>query len=313
MSIDEINFNDLVPWNATVEQVRDGCLERRIIALNMPGMEHCWITNDEVNEIVPSAQEAVRAGRMIDCGHLPNEIIKTGGKRGGLMFTGNLLGHPFVEPWVLYHTWEEGPAVYLIELLETEQPAGGTTQITEFIPLVAHGMRLLVVGDRVLFSSRESTGHRYSGYAKQCSWRVGFAALSGDIAGSPMNNCLDPFVTALLLLHTDGVPVDRIDPPEKLQKARIRARKPPLPSWLRVDSATYVTVLGARKRRGQGAQGGTHASPIPHRRLGHWRHFKTGRPRVRIPDALVNVKDETRAAFMRSHYSVKRGLDSDVT
>lgn len=124
-----------------------------------------------------------------------------------------------------------------------------------------------------------------------------------------MNNCLDPFVTALLLLHTDGVPVDQIDPPEKLQKARRKADKPLLPSRLRIDSATYVTVLGMRRQRHKVSLGGTHASPIPHRRLGHWRYFKNGHPRIRIPDALVNVKHETRAAFMRSHYRVKRGLE----
>jgi hypothetical protein len=302
--------DDVKPWDPTVEQVRDACLEGRIIALNMPGQpEITWITQDEIEFVAPTAKEAIRAGRMIECGHLPNEIIKLCGKRGGLMYTAGLLCHPFLDPWILYHTWDEGTAVYIIDLRESEQPAGGTTEIIEFIPMIVRGIKTLVVGDRVIYSSAESKGERYAGYAKQSSWRVGLAEQVGETPGSAMNNCLDPFVTALLLLHTDGVPVDRIDPPEKLQKARIKNGKPLLPSRLRVASETYVTVLRARKHRRPTSLGGTHASPIPHRRLGHWRHFKTGHPRIRIPDALVNVKDETRAAFMRSHYSIKRGLD----
>jgi hypothetical protein len=300
------DIRHLAQWKATVEQVRDACLESRIIAMNMPGLESNWITNSEIEHAASLAQDAVRGSRMFECGHLPNEIIKMCGKRGGLMYTAGLLGHPFIKPWLLYHTWEEGTAVYVIDLHEPEQPAGGTTEITEFIPMIVDGMKILIMGDRVVFCSTESDETRYGGYAKQCSWRIGFAKLTGQVPGSAMNNCLDPFVTALLLLHTDGVPVDRISPPEKLQKARLKAGKPSLPSRLRIDSGTYVTVLGARKQRLRASLGGTHASPIPHRRLGHWRHFKNGRPRIRIPDALVNVKDETRTAFMRSHYNVKR-------
>ena len=116
-------MNDLAEWNATIEQVRDACLESRLMALNMPG--EAGITEDEIELLAPMAQEAVRAGRLIECGHLPNEIIKLCGKRGGLMYTAGLLGHPFTDPWILYHTWEEGTAVYVIDLRETEHPAGG--------------------------------------------------------------------------------------------------------------------------------------------------------------------------------------------
>lgn len=297
-------------WKATIEQIRDACLDPRIIALNIPGTpESCWITSEEISEVVAKAAAAVRGGRLIDCGHLPNEVIKTGGKRGGLMYNTGLLGHPFVEPWVLYHTWEEDAAAYLVELLDKDLPAGGSTEITELVPMLLDGMRFLVVGDRVqLIDPTKSADLRYGGYAKTSSWRVAFAELGGVEMGSAMNNCLDPFVTALLLLHTDGVPVDRIEAPDKLQKARRKSNKEPLPSRLRIVSDTYVTLLMTRRQRRGASLGGTHGSPIPHRRIGHWRYFKNGHPRIRIPDALVNVKDETRAAFMRSHYSVKRDL-----
>jgi hypothetical protein len=141
-----------------------------------------------------------------------------------------------------------------------------------------------------------------------------------SVEGAAMTNCLDPFVTALLLLHTDGVPVIRIEPSVKLNTARVKSGKLPLPSMLRVVSGPYVTALQARRHRQRGVSTGTHASPIFHWRIGHWRYYQDGHQpgtalpcqgerapwRIRIRDAVVNAKGEAREAFLRSHYSVQR-------
>lgn len=322
-----IDLDDMEVWQASVDQFRDACMAGRIIALNLPSVsEAFWFKNDELDDTVLKVFSAVTSGRLIDCGHLPNEMIKIGGKRGGAMYNHGLLAHPFREPWLLFHSWEEGVSGYLIELLD-DNPAGGRTRIIELNSMQLRNEKLLCAGDVVMLDfsiDTESRSERYTGGSRPATWRIAFPQMSDGIdpMRAAMNNCLDPFVAALLLLHTDGVSVDRIEPPAKLNRARLRNRKQPLPARLRINSEPYVTALLARKRRRTQPQGGHHASPIPHVRLGHWRYFKDGQQprtalrvegerapwRIRISDALVNVKDEARAAFMRSHYAIRRTM-----
>src|ERR1044072_5765344 len=325
---DEFNLEDMDHWQATIEQFRDACMEGRIVAVNLPSVDECfWFRSDELSETITKVHSAVTSGRLIDCGHLPNEMIKIGGKRGGAMYNHGLLAHPFHEPWLLFHSWEEGVSGYLIELLDG-RPAGGATRIIELNPMQVQHEKVLSAGDVVMMDfsmDDEMRSERFTGGSRPATWRLAFPAMSNglDPMRAAMNNWLDPCVAALLLLHTDGVSVERIEPPAKLNRARIKSRKPPLPARLRIDSGPYVTALLARRHRRSEPQGGHHASPIPHVRFGHWRYFQDGlQPRtalrvegerapwrIRIRDALVNVKDEARAAFMRSHYAVRRTPD----
>jgi hypothetical protein len=242
------------------------------------------------------------------------------------MYNDRLMAHPFSLPWVLYHTWEAGSSVYLIELHD-DDPAGGCTAITELDPIelrptTVRATRVLCIGDRVFLTRSES--NKYTGFASPSSFRYAYVdatATDRSIQGAALNNCLDPFVTALLLLHTDGVPVVRVEPPVKLNRARVKSGKSSLPSRLRIVSEPYVTALQARRHRQRGApKGGTHASPLYHWRIGHWRYYQDGHQpgtalpctgqrapwRIRVRDSVVNAKGEAREAFLRSHYSVQR-------
>ncbi|HEY2617480.1 MAG TPA: hypothetical protein VGI78_09105, partial [Acetobacteraceae bacterium] len=121
-------------------------------------------------------------------------------------------------------------------------------------------------------------------------------------------NVGDPLMTALLILNTRGVERETIAASEKLQKARRKSGKLPIPSYQRVNAAPYVTAIQMRgKARARGEdQGGTHASPVPHLRIGHPRTYADGHVTF-IRDTLVNVEASQRAEFLRtrSHYTVK--------
>jgi hypothetical protein len=80
----------------------------------------------------------------------------------------------------------------------------------------------------------------------------------GNVARSPLNDALgvpptsvrdavcsviDPVIATMLLLATDGVSVDRISAPEKLNQARVKAGKAAIPAHWRVHTAEYVAAL----------------------------------------------------------------------
>jgi hypothetical protein len=121
-------------------------------------------------------------------------------------------------------------------------------------------------------------------------------------------NIGDPIICCLMILATRGVERETIRPSEKLQRARMKNRKPPIPNYDRVNSEPYVTAVLARghRERSEGL-GGHHASPQFHIRMGHPRSYATGKS-IWIADTLVNATDEQRAGFKanRSHYEVRQ-------
>ena len=70
----------------------------------------------------------------------------------------------------------------------------------------------------------------------------------------------------------------------KLNEARARRNKPPMPPYRQVDSASYVTAVMQRIEHVKKPATGTHASPIMHVRQGHCRHYQTGEKSfIRLP------------------------------
>ena len=108
--------------------------------------------------------------------------------------------------------------------------------------------------------------------------------------------------------NTRGVVQKKVEVDAKLNKARVRRGKTPIPPYRRVESKNYVTLVMERIERVRKPPTGTHASPVMHMRLGHWRNYQTGQ-RSFIRDTLVNASDEARAEFLlgRSHYKVQGG------
>lgn len=310
------DLRDIGHWrNPTIPQIRDTIQAGYVAGSQFPAMrgvgKQFEATQTEVENIGEAALEAVRAGRLIDFGYLPNAALIEGGVRGGPLYTRGALGHPFRDPWVFCHSWEEAYTVYLVSLVDFDQPAGGRCEVTELQPVTVKDRRLFLIGDRALLDpDMEVDDSKYAALSVPSPWRF-VPGLEEINNGKPpeeaaAGNVLDPLMTALLILNTNGVERQTIRADAKLNRAREKARKPPIPPYDRVHAAPYVTAILARGRprqRGEG-QGGTHASPIPHLRRGHLRSYPNGH-KTFIRDSLVRVSPEARAAWMqqRSHYT----------
>jgi hypothetical protein len=227
---------------------------------------------------------------------------------------------PFGEPYLLLHKWEgqlKGRpqiALYLVNPLEPETPCGDF-EIVDLQPIMINGNKIFLYGDRATFFAKEAA--RDKNYA--CSvvpsvWRIMPGNEAMNNGNRPENaaasNVLDPIMTMLLILNTRNVKRETIRVADKLNKSRVRSGKPMIPPYDVVNAAPYVTAIlaaGTAMASRDAAKGGTHASPIPHIRQGHMRHYPSGR-RTFIAETLVNVAPEAREGFLskRSHYEVKQ-------
>ena len=303
----EMTAADLAPWpGATIEQVRDAFLEGRVAAIAL-SPEAQKSVGPMLKACIEDARQAVALGRLIDAGHLPNAVIKSEAVRAKPLVCGGWLHHPFADPWVLFHTWEDGAAPLLVIPASED---GKTSVICEFIPSLMRGARMLMVGDvGELTAGRQADGELGFFAKVQCSPMRLLAAKQDepdpDMMREAACNLGDPVCTVLAMLATDGVEVETIPAPERLNKQRVAKGKHPIPSWRRVHSKPYITALLARAsgtRRGPG--GGHHASPIMHVRRGHLRRLDNGR-QVWIRDCIVNAADGS--PVVRSHYAMKPG------
>lgn len=101
-----------------------------------------------------------------------------------------------------------------------------------------------------------------------------------------------------MICSTRGIDMRREEAPHKLNAKRAKSNKPPLPAITYVHTARYFEA--ARNVR----LGGTHASPVPHLRRGHIRHYGDGR-QVWIRDQLVNCKSRDEISKVRDHYEIE--------
>jgi len=325
----ETEMRDIDVVIITVAKLREAVLGNMLTS--GPGYDRKWMpTTYELDSILLLSQEAVESGRVIDFGHWPNEVMKRSSGRGGKLFNQGALSQPFDSPWIFLHTWddpkidakyhwEKSGAAYLVNPF----PSDDSCEIVEFNGLTVHNRFCLGVGDRVWLKRQEGNVDQYHcnvipainrflerSFAKGTN--MGIIQDHMDLYGNdPMqsaaNNVLDPFITALLFLNTKGVKSETIYPDAKLNKARLKNKKKPIPPYRKVESDPYVTAIMHRRTTGSGLPTGTHASPVPHVRIGHWREYKTGE-RTFIRDTLVNVSDEQREQFVatRSHYMFKK-------
>lgn len=318
----EARMEEIGNWRPTISQIRDTICAFMVVGtqmfdIDMPAMARANApTQDDVEGIAGYCERAVRAGRLIDFGDWTNDVIKYGGNRGGPLYSRGVIGHPFRDPYLFVHTWEGATAVYLVNPLEPDR-TGGDCECVELQPVRLKTDTVLMIGDRALLmpdASHEAGWKKYHCSAMPSIWRYLPGAEAMVNNGAPAvnaaaGNVLDPLVTALLILSTRGIPRETIAVSAKLQAARRKARKLPIPPYERVISAPYVTAIQNRLMRGRSLpRGGTHASPIAHVRMGHIRQYPNGRQAF-VRDALVNFTDEARAAFAtvgRSHYAVKQ-------
>jgi hypothetical protein len=314
----QADLSDMREWQPTVAQVRDVILRRHVIGMEMPGIgtmfepraETFAPSQAEIERVNEMLCEATRAGRFIDFGYIPNDVLIAGSQRGGPLWNQGAIGMPFRDPWALYHLWDHGVALYLVN------PNGeAEVEIAELNAIRMGNDRLLSIADRGVFCRQPDKPQRYNCWVLPAMTRFWLDPEHRQLAnngntpeGAAASNIGDPLFTALLILNTRNVERETVSAPQKLQKARAKARKAPIPSYVRINALPYVTAVQARGKprqdRGE-AQGGTHRSPVAHIRMGHPRHYASGRS-IFIADTLVNVPEDQRAAFKsnRSHYRV---------
>lgn len=99
---------------------------------------------------------------------------------------------------------------------------------------------------------------------------------NGGMDATEVNSCCDPVAIMLTVLNTKGVPVTRVEPPPKLNKARAKARKPLLLPYTVVDTSKYYEAAEKAERERMEALGDHRNSPIGHDRRGHPRRLRNG-------------------------------------
>ncbi len=100
-----------------------------------------------------------------------------------------------------------------------------------------------------------------------------------------------------MILNTKGIRKERCEPPRKPNAARARAGRPLLPYSTRVYTDVYL-------RAAMDGPKGTHASPRPHLRRAHVRHYiRDGREWYTKVDAMLVNWDG--APLQRGQYEVK--------
>lgn len=321
----EMAMNELREWRPSISGIRDTILGWHVVGVTGLGNEQADNASHsqyEVEATAEMARDAVTKGRVIDFGHLPNEVIKDGSNRGGKMYAAGGLPQPFREPWIAVHSWNgPGPdgkdhtavAVYVVRPLDPEV-AASDVEITALDAMSTGQENMLFIGDNATLLANSvpvDKQYSYDCLVKPAPWRYmagmeGMSQTNKTIEMSAASNVLDPFATMMLMLHAVGVKRETITPSEKLANARRKSGKPPIPPYDRVFGEQYVTLLLARRSRERAEPGGgTHASPIPHIRLGHMRTYRDGTS-IPIHDTLVNVAPEARASFVssRSHYVI---------
>jgi len=322
----EVRLDAIGGWEPTIARVRDCVFRRHIVGMGLQERAAQLFAprQSEVEAVNQSVFDAVTAGRVLDFGYFPNAVMMESGQRGGHLYQAGHIGMPFRDPFVIFHTWDAGtthgvpldrvsdrtPAVYLVQLTEVDNPAGGEFEAVELQPVVFEDHQALMIGDRIV-AQRDDDGMMRA-KCLPAVWRAKAFTEGiihdGDVEAmmrAGAGNVCDPVMTALMILATDGVERRTIPAPEKLNKQRAKHRRLPIPKYEVVDSAPYITALQARRtpRRKGEPLGGHHASPIMHLRRGHTR----GVQKTWIRDTLVNATPEAREAFLlrRTHYEVR--------
>jgi hypothetical protein len=110
----------------------------------------------------------------------------------------------------------------------------------------------------------------------------------------------------LMILNTKGIRLERTEPTKSEQRKRRDQGKPPLKRVTHVDVRHYIEAC----KNADG--GGTHASPVPHRRRGHIRQLPTGK-QTWVRDCIVNVRNLGEESLeQRSRYKVIHGAQQPL-
>lgn len=318
----DLILRNLQLWEKpTAEQVRNVILAGHILCPTDPGNQ----LDRFLTSLSDMAIEATKAGTLFDLGYMPNAVLSSEAHRAAPLIAHGHIGHPYRAPYLLFHTWSDANlneggktvgSVYFIDPADCHEREPrfppGTFLAAEFQCTKILGEPWLVLCDAAAAAVVMRDGKTaYHGSFKRSAIREALPPELNLSDGDVVCNLFDPITACLLLLATDGVAVERIAAPDKLNKHRAKANKPLIPPHWRVLTGPYVTALSQRGRRSEQTSGdGHHASPVPHLRRGHIRHLhaRHGGGTTWVRDALVMIKDgqEMHQQIGRSFYQFRR-------
>jgi hypothetical protein len=249
--------------------------------------------NETITGLIHAIRRTVREGRLIDFGHIGNDVIKTESLRSREAFEAHELIMPF-DDWVALSSWEGGHVAYFYYRFPGSNMIVATEIYGLSIPDLgtlcrAHDTFLLY--DQIVVTV-EGPGKTVVRPMPLADERLEPGVTDFALRGS---NVLDPLVTFLRFLNDASCPVTKVPAPDKLNKQRAARGKQPIPAHYDVNVAAYITHLRAQETAARtlqtGRQGGTHASPVPHYRRAHKRHLRSGEI-VDVRSSKINFRTE---------------------
>lgn len=253
------------------------------------------VVKDDAMFMKGMIRSAVAEGRMIDFGHIPNEIIKTESKRANEMFQAGELQHPY-EDWLGVTSWEGGYNGYYI--------APHPRFKGDILVIELYGISIPDLADSILVydlvSINLKDGHTM---VRPATMQYRDHIETEKEARDRGSNSLDPLVTMLRLMADASIPIINKPAPDKLNKRRAQQGKHPIPSHTEVDVRDYVAGFKASNATGTGSKGGHHASPVAHWRRAHYRNLASGTI-VPVRSSKVNWRDAE--TLHRMFYKVEK-------
>lgn len=230
---------------------------------------------------IHALQVAVWEGRMLDFGHIPNAVIKAESTRARQAFEAGELLQPYDEAgWLGVTSWEGGYNGYFVQ----PQPDNGVLVLEMYGVRTPDGPDLVLLYDAVVI--RPKPGNTTLLPFPMATHLPAQHTMQSDQMRA--SNSLDPLATMLRFLADASVPVTQFTPDAKLNRARAKSGKLPLPSHSVVHTGDYVSQIAARASgRTQGDGTGRHASPTAHWRRSHLRHLPGDRV-VKVRSSKVN-------------------------
>lgn len=237
-----------------------------------------------VNFLVDTIQRTILEGRMIDFGFIPNQMLQETSLKTREAFEAGELIHPY-ENWLGVSAWEGGYCGYMIAVTEEPTPERQCCMCFELYGVAPPGLPTCVLIHDII-AIDVTNGETFLQPIRMVVESMNEQAQLNERAA----NILDPMVTFLRILSDASVPVVDVPAPEKLNRARAKRGKGPIPAYTRVETRDYVSAYHSAVKAIHEGKGGHHASPVAHWRRAHQRHLRDGKV-VPVRSTKVNWRD----------------------
>jgi hypothetical protein len=210
-------------------------------------------------EALLSISREAKAGRLFVIESLPHALVKERLDEAADAVRSGVLRAPFHITSVLMTYGDDG-GIYLLRFVDSgfvDDEARG------------YGLRALITSPHL-----DSSGELW--------WKI---PPSEEEAGA-----YEFYHVILSLIADSRSSVTRIAADDKLNKARVKRGKAPIPSYWKIEPPKpTILIPNAAPTVASKSKGATHASPKPHDRRGHPRHLKKGDRTIWVRECRINA------------------------